>query len=215
MRVLQDYEVKPIGSESSIWVDLRVVAATNQDLEEEVQNKTFRKDLYYRLGVITLTVPPLRQRKEDIPALVWNFLEYFRHRIGREITDISEEAMAALCNYAWPGNIRELMNVIERGMLLSQTNVIEIHNLPSVFHTMQLELDEHEGPYLNPTHWKNKSLKAVLMDSRNHIERQYLQMVLKETKGRVGHAAAIAGLHPRGLYNKMKRLGLAKEQFKS
>lgn len=215
LRVLQDYEVKPVGSENPIWVDVRVVAATNRDLEEEVAEKRFRRDLFYRLSVITLTIPPLRKRSEDIPALTETFLEHYRTRVGRDIESISAEALEALCQYHWPGNVRELMNVIERAMLLSQTQNIEIHDLPHVFHGQQADRSDDWGNLLNPQSWRHKTLKAVMEDAQETIERKYLETVLEATRGRVGKAATIAGIHPRGLYNKMKRLNLKKEQFKT
>lgn len=134
LRVLQEYEIRPIGAEKPSWVDVRVIAATNRDLEEEVARGGFRKDLYYRLSVVRLNIPPLRLRREDIPNLARRFVMDFKHKIGRDVRQISEPAMNALCRYDWPGNIRELMNVIERSMLLCRTGEITMDNLPSVFH---------------------------------------------------------------------------------
>jgi two-component system response regulator AtoC len=214
LRVLQDYEVKPVGAESPIWVDVRVVAATNRDLEEDIRAKTFRQDLFYRLSVITLTLPPLRQRREDIPAMAMSFLEHFNQRMGREIVDISEETMTALCRYEWPGNVRELMNVIERAVILCGNDIIAIDNLPHAFRTHLPENTQTLGQNVVFENWSRKKLSDVLRETQDYVERRYLEMVLSGTQGRVGKAAKIAGLDPRGLYNKMKRLGLAKEQFK-
>ena len=118
LRVLQDYEIKPIGGEKTIELDVRVIAATNRDLEETVALGTFRQDLFYRLSVLMLTIPPLRHRREDIPAMVRRFATLFRYKIGREISGFSEQALNTLCRYDWSGNMRQLMNVIKQAMVL-------------------------------------------------------------------------------------------------
>ena len=133
LRVLQDYEVKPVGGEKPIWVDVRVIAASNRDLEVEAFQGNFRKDLYFRLNVISFTIPPLRERRDDIPTLVRRFINYYKHKIGRDISHISDSTIRALCRYEWPGNVRELMNVIERAMLICKTDQITPNDLPSVF----------------------------------------------------------------------------------
>jgi two-component system response regulator AtoC len=215
LRVLQDYEVKPIGGESPIWVDVRVIASTNRDLEEEIARGNFRKDLYYRLSVVTLTIPPLRHRREDIPILARHFIDFYRDKIGREMDRFSEPALEALCRYDWPGNVRELMNVIERALLLCKTDEISLADLPNVFHKGLSHSEQVlPGENFTPSAWIDKTLPEVQRDVFNQVERLYLEMVLNKTNGRVGRAAQIAGIHPRGLYNKMKRLGLRKENFK-
>ncbi len=215
LRVLQDFEVKAVGSENSIWVDVRVIAATNRDLEEEVAKGTFRKDLYYRLNVMTLTIPPLKARREDIPALAKHFIRYFRYKIGREVSSISEPAMEALCNYDWPGNVRELMNVVERAMLLCKGKSVTIYDLPNVFHISNLLTDEVIKEDTRVTgFWQDKSLAEVKHEIIDRVERLYLDMVLKRTKGRIKEAAGIAQIHTRALYNKMQRLGIRKEDYK-
>jgi two-component system, NtrC family, response regulator AtoC len=217
LRVLQDFEFTPVGGESPVWVDVRVIAATNKDLTQEVKNKNFRQDLYYRLGVITLTLPPLRQRREDIPAMAGSFLAQQAQRIGRDITGFSEDAVHALCAYAWPGNVRELMNVIERAVLLCRSDQITLQDLPSGFQQrrnmprdwlgvtdMDLEND-----------WDGLTLAQVIEAMTMQVEKTYLDMVLEKTRGRVGEAARLAGIHPRGLYGKMKKLGIDKNRFKT
>ena len=215
LRVLQDYEVRPVGGEAAFWVDTRVIVATNRDLEEEIEKGYFRNDLYYRISVITLTIPPLRLRKEDIPGLSRRFLTYYRHRVGKEVNRISDQALEAICRYNWPGNVRELMNVIERAMLLSKTDEITLADLPEIFRK------EEDIPHPVPSSinesmadWENQTLTDTVQKVTDQVEKKYLEMVLKKTKGRIGETAQIAGLHPRGLYNKMKRLNLRKEDFK-
>jgi len=215
LRVLQDFEVRPIGAEAPIWVDVRVIAATNQDLEREISDKNFRKDLYYRLSVITLTIPPLRERREDIPAMSRRFINYYLHKVGKEISGLEKEAMEALCRYDWPGNVRELMNVIERAMLLCRTGTISVSDLPNIFSSnangtggKQVEnLFDVDG-------WAQKTLPQVQQEVMDRVERLYFKLVLEETRGRVGKAARLAGIHPRGMYNKLRRLGIRKEDFK-
>ncbi|MFO7989179.1 MAG: sigma 54-interacting transcriptional regulator, partial [Desulfotignum sp.] len=217
LRVLQDFEFTPVGGESPVWVDVRVIAATNKDLTREVENKRFRQDLYYRLGVITLTLPPLRQRKEDIPAVAEHFLIQQVQRMGRDIVGFSDDAVHALCEYAWPGNVRELMNVIERAVLLCRSNRITLKDLPSGFHAAK----EMPGNWMGAVEtdpelaWEGRTLEQVKSRVVTRVEKQYLEMLLKKTRGRVGEAARLAGIHPRGLYGKMKKLGIDKDRFKS
>jgi transcriptional regulator with PAS, ATPase and Fis domain len=215
LRVLQDYEVQPLGSERPLWVDIRVIASTNQNLEDLVENGHFRKDLYYRLSVVMLTLPPLRKHKEDIPATSHRFIELYQQKIGKDVTGVTEAAMKSLCRYDWPGNVRELMNVIERAMLLCQTEKISLKDLPYAFHEpMPFSKGIVHPDEMMMTNWKNKTLPEVCREVVDQTERLYLEMVLKESRGRIGRAAKIAGIHTRALYNKMKRLGLQKESFK-
>ena len=214
LRVLQDYEVRPVGEETPIWVDVRVIAATNRDLEQEVAAGNFRKDLYYRLNVVTLSIPPIRDRKEDIPAFVRYFIDYYHDKIGRDVKGISADAMNTLCSYDWPGNVRELMNVIERAMLLCKTDEITVQDLPAVLNKGVSPPHMPNGGYNDLTAWKGKTLAEVQREVNDTVERNYLKMVLRETNGRVGEAARIAGIHLRSLYNKMKRLDLQKEDFR-
>jgi two-component system response regulator AtoC len=215
LQVLQDYEIKPVGAENTLDLDVRVIAATNQKLEDETARGNFRQDLYYRLSVLMLTIPPLRERKEDIPTMVRRFMTYYRYKIGREVNRISEQALKALCSYEWPGNVRELMNVIERAILLCKTDMITMVELPNVLHggvsapNMILP-----GVSFESTDWTDKTLPELQREIMDQVEKIYLQKVLKKSRGRVGQAARIAGIHPRGLYNKMKQFNLRKEDFK-
>ncbi|BCS98857.1 hypothetical protein DSLASN_44890 [Desulfoluna limicola] len=218
LRVLQDFEVTPLGGEQPIWVDVRVIAATNRDLEQAVEEGLFRKDLYYRLSVVSLTIPPLRRRREDIPAMVHTFMGILRKRVGRDIQGVSNDALVALCQYRWPGNVRELMNVLERGMLLCRTGVISLEDLPLTLRdtpdTATALFNTGLADEALPKAWRGKSLSEVKKEVFDEVERLYISSILKETKGRVGEAATLAGVHPRGLYGTMKRLGLRKEDFK-
>ncbi len=215
LRVLQELEFTPVGGEKPVWVDVRVIAATNKDLEKEIEKGTFRKDLYYRLGVITLTLPPLRKRKEDIPSLANHFLTMNQQKFGRNLKRFSPQAMEALCRYEWPGNIRELMNVIERAVLLCKSDTVGLTELPTVFHhPLPATGNGHVSGFPFPQKWESMTLPEVKEAVYDRVEAQYLAMVLKKTKGRINETAQIAGIHPRGLYAKMKKLGLDKADFK-
>jgi DNA-binding NtrC family response regulator len=216
LSVLQDYEVKPVGGENAIELDVRIIAATNQNLDEQVGQGKFRQDLYYRLSVFMLTIPPLRHRREDIPAMVRRFMAYFRYKIGREINGISNQAMLALSHYDWPGNVRELMNVIERAILLCKTHDIGIHELPQPFHANDIVSTAASSELnLDQARWLSKTLPEIREEVLAQIEKQYLILALRKTHGRIDRTARIAGIHPRGLYNKMRQFGLCKEDFKA
>jgi len=222
LTVLQTREVQRVGAESSIVIDVRVMAATNRDLAAEVESGNFRRDLYYRLSVVSLTIPPLAQRRQDIPALTSGLLEHFRAELPRHIEGVAPAAMEALCRYDWPGNVRELMNVIERAMLLSADEEISLDDLPASISGLVPELEPEfptpqavEEECLSvPQEW----LKQPLRDARHKLltefERAYLAGLLEETGGRIGETATRAGIQPRSLFEKMKRLGLRKEDYR-
>ena len=218
LRVLQDHQIQRVGSEGFITVDVRVMAASNLDLEAEVEEKRFRRDLYYRLGVVTLTVPPLRERREDIPALVDSYINHFRTRIGANVYEISPEALQALSDYDWPGNVRELMNIIERAMLLCDEERITLGDLPQV---ISRTIAEPAAPWLGtaedgrcPEECLQRSLREVRQEVVERSERAYLTGLLRETHGRIGDTAKRAGIQPRSLFDKMQRYGLRKEDFR-
>jgi DNA-binding NtrC family response regulator len=166
--------------------------------------------------VISLTLPPLRKRKEDIPSLTNHFLTMNQQKFGRNLKRFSQPAMEALCNYHWPGNIRELMNVIERAVLLCKSDMITLEELPSVFHnTKPVRMDGSASALSMPQEWETMTLPQVRDAVYDQVEALYLAMVLKKTHGRIGETAKIAGIHPRGLYAKMKKLGIDKAEFKA
>ena len=196
-------------------VDVRIMAATNRDLEAEVATNQFRQDLYYRLGVIHLTVPPLRERADDIPALARECLARLGTRIDSAASDISEEAMACLETYDWPGNTRELINVLERALLLSETEEILPEDLPAgIIGALMSDKDVWALMEDAPAHWQGQTLPQVRERMIQQVEKTYLKMVLAQTKGRVGTAAELAGIHPRGFYDKLRQYGLRKEDYR-
>jgi DNA-binding NtrC family response regulator len=219
LRALQEHEIQRIGAERVIQVDVRIMAATNRDLAAEVEEKNFRRDLFYRLGVITLTLPPLRERREDICPLVTNFVDYFASNLGVDVEGITPRALKSLQGYAWPGNVRELANVIERAVLLCSESRITTADLPlsitGVNPPAPFSSTTSDGGFLLEEGWIEKPLKDLREAVFSRVEAAYLQAVLKETRGRVGEAAKRAGITSRSLFDKMHRYGLRKEDFKS
>ncbi len=193
LRVLQEKEIVPVGGIAPIKVDVRLVAATNADLESEVNMGRFRKDLFYRLNVIPLHIPPLRERKEDIPLLIEHFLESYLDREGK-IKKFNAEAQKILMQYSWPGNVRELENVIERAVTLVQGVTIAEKDLPEKIATGQGQLLTKTKEPENPT-----------MET---IERAYIYWILQESGWQKQRAAEILGIDPSTLYRKIEKYGL-------
>lgn len=219
LRVLQDRVIQRVGSETSIGVDVRIIAATNRDLERAVRDGRLRADLFYRIGVVTLTIPPLRERREDIPDLVFSFLGHFRERIPTEVSGVEDACMRALIAYEWPGNVRELINVIERALLITDGRELRLEDLPDTvrggFETVRLE-----APAKNSATGEldRAWLELPLREARDRVvasfERSYLEAQLQRSEGRVGLTARRSGISPRALFDKMRRHGLRKEDYK-
>jgi DNA-binding NtrC family response regulator len=197
LRVLQEGEVRPVGGSRQVKVDVRVVAATNVDLEREVSAQRFRQDLYYRLGVIVIRVPALRDRREDIPLLIETFLSNACGRAGRRV-ELSAEAVAALTTYRWPGNVRELENTIERLVLFSRGSVIEVADLPF----------RPSGPDLHERLFAD-------MPSLDEVERRYLLHVIEQVGGNRTRAAEVLGIDRRTLYRMAERFGIDLKEERS
>ncbi len=219
LRALQERAVKRLGSERSLEVDVRIMSATNHNLASAVEEKHFRQDLYYRLSVMTLTVPPLRERQEDIAPLIETYLEQFRVQLGRsEVAGATAEAMAALEAYSWPGNVRELINVVERAVLLCDDSRVTLDELPEEISSWRSDpagdRDGGRAP-LDEADWSRLSLAQARASLLESFERRYLGRLLGETGGNLGETARRAGIDRRTLYNKMKRLGLRKESYKA
>jgi two-component system response regulator AtoC len=188
LRVLEEKEFTRVGGNELIKVDVRVISATNKDMKKAVANGQFREDLYYRLNVVPIEVPPLRERKEDIPLLGQYFLKKFAVENQKEITGFSPEATNFLLNYEWPGNVRELENAIERAVILAKNSYIEVADLPQ------------ENPPLAHSALAGKSLKEA--------ERERILSVLNETGRNYSEAARILGISRATLHNKVKAYGL-------
>lgn len=193
LRTLQEKEIERLGGNETIKTDVRVIAATNRNLEVEVADHRFRLDLYYRLNVFPLALPPLRERREDIPMLANHFTEYYCRKIGKVPATITPGAMEELLSHTWPGNIRELQNVIERSVLLTQDKYIKSIAMPSI--------GKHEAADGNKT-------KTMEENERDHI-----LLVLKQCKGKIfgkGGAAEILGINSSTLNSRIKKLGIDK-----
>jgi DNA-binding NtrC family response regulator len=206
LRVLQERCFERVGGTETIQVDVRVIAATNRSLLRLVKQGSFREDLYYRLNVIKIDLPPLRDRPEDIPVLARHFMEK-NARPGEQPKQITPEAMEVLLSYHWPGNIRELENAVERACVTSRDNLIIPENLPP----------ELSAPYTpkQPLHIDlNKPLPEVLRESIAHIEQQYIRKALKKTRGNVGRCARLCGLSRRSMSSKIAEYNIDKATFK-
>ena len=192
LRVLQEQEFERLGSTRTHQVDVRLVAATNRNLPDMVKRNEFRSDLYYRLNVFPIPLPPLRARREDIPALVEHFVEIYGRRMGKQIDEISSETMSELGSYAWPGNIRELQNFIERSVILTSGNVLK-SPLASLRNAPEAE-----------------SLEPVTMED---AEREHIRKILEQTRWVVSGpngAAARLGIKRSTLYFRMQKLGISR-----
>ena len=201
LRVLQDGEYIPVGSRKARKSDVRIVAATNEDLQRSVREGRFREDLWFRLRVVPLRLPPLRERKEDVPLLVEHLVRKHALRLARPTLLPDAEAMKALLDHPWPGNIRELEHAIERGLLLARGDVITLADLP---------------PELSPAAQDTASggAEGRYRRARDLWERKYFEDLLREAGGSVTRAAELAGLHRSTLYEKLTRYGLAEKEEK-
>jgi DNA-binding NtrC family response regulator len=193
LRVLQEREVYPLGSNDPVSFDVRVLCATNKDLELEAKAGRFREELLYRINVITIRLPPLRERKDDIPLLASHFLKKFERSLGRGGIRFSKGAMKLLLGYAWPGNVRELENTIERAAILAETDVIHSHDLPDKLRTNAM-----------PAGAEFDNGNVTLED----LEREHIKRVLGKVEGNKDRAAQMLGIHVSTLYRKMQRYRL-------
>jgi transcriptional regulator with PAS, ATPase and Fis domain len=193
LRVIETKEFVPVGGTQPHKVDVRIIAATNRNLEEEVEEGRFRDDLYYRLKVILLELPPLRNRKTDIPALVKYFIDEFSKEYNKKSPTITKRAMVRLLDYHWPGNIRQIRNCIENVMVFLDTDTIDVDDLPDFLQ----EIDAKSGSVPIPT---GNTLDAV--------EKQYIQQTLLSVNGNRTRAAEILGISRRTLLRKLKELGI-------
>jgi len=218
LRVLQEGEFEPVGSNRTVKVDVRIIAATNRNLEDEVKAGRFRADLFYRLNVLPLHNPPLRQRRADIPQLAMFFLSRFSRRFGRTVEGIAQETMQLLINYDWPGNIRELQNLIERAVVLSSSSILTID--PSLLPTQPARPPQQQPPTqlsapfqtaTEPASPTAISSPLPTLTSLEDLQRQHILNALSQSnwviEGEKG-AAKVLNLHPNTLRSRMKKLGI-------
>ena len=190
LRVLQERELLRVGGSEPIRVDVRFVAATNRSLREAIDAGEFREDLYYRLNVVTLSLPPLAERRDDVPMLVRFFLEKHSRRMGKRVDAISPDVLRVLAHYPFPGNVRELENIVERGVALAKGEVLELVHLPDDLRRLRLEVFRREDGRLPSLHAQEKA---------------YIEWVLQEVDGNQSRAAAILGIDRVSLWRKLKR----------
>lgn len=199
LRVLQEHNFMRVGGTDTITTDIRVIAATNKDVERGIREGTFREDLYYRLNVVSVYLPPLRERKEDILALADFFLKRFNRKVGRKIREIPEDVLKVLTGYDWPGNVRELENVVERVVVLATRNVIRISYLPDKL----LEARIDSGPVF--TGLPYKEAKHQVLDS---FTKEFVKRLLRVSKGSVSQAAREAGMDSANFRRLMRKYGI-------
>jgi transcriptional regulator with PAS, ATPase and Fis domain len=199
LRVMQDQEVRRVGGTTSLKVDVRIIAATNRDLEQFVKEGKFRDDLYYRLNVVRITLPTLAERREDIPMLAHHFLQKYAGGSARAVRGFLPDTMALLKQYRWPGNVRELENAIERAVSLSHGPLLTPDDLPAA-------LRQPESPVGDKAEVSDQREEVCL--TLEEVEKRHLIRVLKETKGNKVKAAKILGIDRRTLYRMAERFGL-------
>ena len=207
LQVLQDGTIQRVGGEETIKVDVRVISATNADLEKMCENGLFRKDLYYRLNVFPIEIPPLREREEDISQLAKGFLKRMNRINTKTVNGIHPKVLNALINYSWPGNIRELENLIERAYILEPSSELSPESFP-------IELMEIDSGSSGTPHDRHLSLAQVRKKGIEDIERTYLKELLANNNGRIRTTAEMAGITTRQLHKLMVKYGLRKETFK-
>lgn len=197
LRVLQERQFERVGGNETIFVNVRLICATQKDLKEETQKGFFREDLYYRLNVVPITLPPLRERREDILLLTEHFIKKFSKKMGKEVSGISQEAQNLLLKYPFPGNIRELENMIERAIALLKGRIIQAEDLPEELCGQHSVIQEICKKIQEP---------KPLSQAVNLFEKEYIQSILEKTKGKKGQAAEILGISRKTLWEKIKEL---------
>jgi len=202
LRALQEQRVEPVGGSGSVEVDVRVIAATNKDLEAEIRAGRFRDDLYFRLNVIPFHVPPLRERREDVPRLVGHFMQVLSAEHGRKPQAIAPDALEALARLPWPGNVRELRNILERLVIMTPGERIELRHLPATLAAAPLARAEgaEDAPEL--------AGESSLIAAREAFERRYIMQRYRECGGNMSRTAESLGVERSNLYRKMKAFGL-------
>lgn len=215
LRVLQERRIQRLGSEASFWVDVRVIAATNKDLNRAMEEGHFRRDLFYRLSVVSLEIPPLRQRQEDIPGLALIYLRKFANQFKKPVIGCEPASMQALQTYSWPGNVRELINVMERAVLLAQESMVVLADLPpSLAAAVRAEVVRKTLEGEKPVVDTSQSLKEAEEKWLTFFEQEYLRQVLHQNRGHLTKTAAQAGIQTRTLFNKMRKWGWSRKMFK-
>ncbi|HMF55210.1 MAG TPA: sigma-54 dependent transcriptional regulator, partial [Pyrinomonadaceae bacterium] len=209
LRALEERRIERLGGTESIPVDVRIVSATHRPLEQEISNGNFRADLFYRLRVVTIEIPPFRERREDIPVLAESFAQLSAEKFSLPVRPIAQNALRLLIDYDWPGNVRELRNAIERAVIFAEGDEIRERDLPEEIKPSQARAQTkqtlEEGEEM-----LNVPFTASFREDRKEFERRYIARCLEETGGNVTRAAAILGMHRQSLQHKLRELGLAR-----
>jgi DNA-binding NtrC family response regulator len=193
LRILENREYRRVGGKKTIRTNARIIASTNKNLRDDVDSGTFRRDLYFRLEVFTINLPPLKKRRDDIPLLLKHFTTLFNKEMGKTINKISQDALDRLMHYTWPGNVRELKNIIQRAMLLSKKNIITPDVLPDRIQTKPLQ---------------RQTLDLEVGLPLKEVEKRYIENTLRRTRGNKLKAAQLLGISRRALYNKIEAYNL-------
>ncbi len=221
LRVLQEREFERIGGTETIKVDVRIICATNRDLEKETKEGRFREDLYYRLKVIPIHLPPLRERKDDVPILINHFIKIYSKKMNKKITAFSDEAMKYLLDYDFPGNVRELENIVERTIALSPNQIIGKEYLPLLKERRQISENsvygqtaadsEQQIPISKKLQKKEPEKTVPLQDRMGEVEKKYIIDILKKAKGNKTKAAGILNISRKNLWEKMRKYNIPDE----
>lgn len=210
LRVLQEREVRPLGSTTTIKVNTRVIASTHKDLFEEALQNRFRQDLYFRLSVLQLWVPPLRERREDIPILVNHFLDMYSKRFGKFVKRPSYEVMARLMAHKWPGNVRELQNAIERAVVLTRDGDIR---LDDIYQNTPYERSDEPATASNPA--PSNGVELCFAEAREVFEKTFIRDLLTKTKGNISQTARLSGKHRVEIYRLLEKYHIDPQEFRN
>jgi len=202
LRTMETRQYKPVGGEHIKTTDMRIIGATNQNLKTMVENNHFREDLFYRLYVLPITIPPLRDRKDDIPKLAYHFLRIFSKEMGRRVQGFSDDALEAMIHFDWPGNVRQLKNVVERLVIMCDDDVLCYRHLSS---NLQMGVHKHHGT-IPKTLAELKSIKQIIVDeSFAPVEKAFLLKALKNTEWNITQAAKQVGMQRSNFSSLMKK----------
>jgi transcriptional regulator with PAS, ATPase and Fis domain len=207
LRVLQEKEFERVGGNKTIKVDTRIISATNKFLEKAVATGKFREDLFYRLNVIPIELPPLRERLDDVPLLVFHFLKLHAKRFNKNISDISQDAVSMLMDYDWPGNVRQLENVLERSVILEKTGQVTADTVSKCISAPQKAGFRY---FVN----ENIPLKTLKEQLISKFEQEYIIRLLQKYEGNITAAAQKSGMHYKNFCEKMKKYDISKWDFK-
>jgi DNA-binding NtrC family response regulator len=205
LRVTQEKKIERVGGNHEIDVDVRIISATNQAIEEKIKKGKFRVELYYRLNVVPIHIPPLRERIDDIPLLVNHFINSFNRKFGKNITGVSTQSMRRLMQYDWPGNVRELENVLERAFVITEKDFIETILFS---HDVKASGSQEPAPYPINVEIPFKVARAIV---EKRFEKAYLREALNRSGGNVSETARMTGINPRTLWRKMKEYAIEKD----